>query len=60
MAGTKLEKIYEPLKAKKINSRPLKSNFLWNIVRKQYSAEFFNKPQKNPHGSFEVVRGRCQ
>lgn len=38
-----------------INSRSLKSAHLRDIVRKQYSADFFNKPQKNPHGSFEVV-----
>ena len=36
-------------------SRSLKSAHLRDIVRKQYSADFFNKPQKNPHGSFEVV-----
>ena len=40
-----------------INSRPLKSAHLRNIVRKQYPADFFNKPQKSPHGSFEVVCG---
>ena len=39
------------------NSRPLKSAHLRNIVRKQYPADFFNKPQKSPHGSFEVVCG---
>ena len=38
-------------------SRPLKSAHLRNIVRKQYPADFFNKPQKSPHGSFEVVCG---
>lgn len=38
-----------------IYSRSLKSAHLRDIVRKQYSADFFNKPQKNPHGSFEVV-----
>ena len=38
-----------------IFSRSLKSAHLRDIVRKQYSADFFNKPQKNPHGSFEVV-----
>ena len=41
----------------KVNSRPLKSAHLRNIVRKQYPADFFNKPQKSPHGSFEVVCG---
>ena len=40
-----------------LNSRPLKSAHLRNIVRKQYPADFFNKPQKSPHGSFEVVCG---
>ena len=40
-----------------IDSRPLKSAHLRNIVRKQYPADFFNKPQKSPHGSFEVVCG---
>ena len=40
-----------------IISRPLKSAHLRNIVRKQYPADFFNKPQKSPHGSFEVVCG---
>ena len=40
-----------------VNSRPLKSAHLRNIVRKQYPADFFNKPQKSPHGSFEVVCG---
>ena len=40
-----------------IFSRPLKSAHLRNIVRKQYPADFFNKPQKSPHGSFEVVCG---
>ena len=41
----------------RLNSRPLKSAHLRNIVRKQYPADFFNKPQKSPHGSFEVVCG---
>ena len=40
-----------------LGSRPLKSAHLRNIVRKQYPADFFNKPQKSPHGSFEVVCG---
>ena len=40
-----------------LSSRPLKSAHLRNIVRKQYPADFFNKPQKSPHGSFEVVCG---
>ena len=40
-----------------LTSRPLKSAHLRNIVRKQYPADFFNKPQKSPHGSFEVVCG---
>ena len=40
-----------------LHSRPLKSAHLRNIVRKQYPADFFNKPQKSPHGSFEVVCG---
>ena len=40
-----------------VHSRPLKSAHLRNIVRKQYPADFFNKPQKSPHGSFEVVCG---
>ena len=42
---------------KPLFSRPLKSAHLRNIVRKQYPADFFNKPQKSPHGSFEVVCG---
>ena len=42
---------------KTLTSRPLKSAHLRNIVRKQYPADFFNKPQKSPHGSFEVVCG---
>ena len=41
----------------RVFSRPLKSAHLRNIVRKQYPADFFNKPQKSPHGSFEVVCG---
>ena len=44
-------------RAKDVSSRPLKSAHLRNIVRKQYPADFFNKPQKSPHGSFEVVCG---
>ena len=43
--------------ATSVISRPLKSAHLRNIVRKQYPADFFNKPQKSPHGSFEVVCG---
>ena len=43
--------------AQLVDSRPLKSAHLRNIVRKQYPADFFNKPQKSPHGSFEVVCG---
>ncbi len=42
-----------------ICSRPLKSAPLRDIARKQYPADFFNKQSKNPHGSFEVVRGGC-
>ena len=44
-------------KLEELFSRPLKSAHLRNIVRKQYPADFFNKPQKSPHGSFEVVCG---
>ena len=43
-----------------INSRPLKSASLRDNVRQQSSADFFNKCQKSPHGSFEVVCGRSQ
>ena len=46
-----------PFLLKQLISRPLKSAHLRNIVRKQYPADFFNKPQKSPHGSFEVVCG---
>ncbi|GKG72448.1 hypothetical protein CE91St1_15910 [Parabacteroides goldsteinii] len=48
---------YAPATIPIIFSRPLKSAHLRNIVRKQYPADFFNKPQKSPHGSFEVVCG---
>ena len=47
----------EEFRSKGLYSRPLKSAHLRNIVRKQYPADFFNKPQKSPHGSFEVVCG---
>ena len=48
---------FQARRVKRIHSRPLKSAHLRNIVRKQYPADFFNKPQKSPHGSFEVVCG---
>ena len=40
-----------------LNSRPLKSAYLRDISQKQYLADIFNKRQKSPHGSFEVVCG---
>ena len=49
--------IFSTLTEAQLRSRPLKSAHLRNIVRKQYPADFFNKPQKSPHGSFEVVCG---
>ena len=38
-------------------SRPLKRAYLRDISQKQYLADIFNKRQKSPHGSFEVVCG---
>ena len=43
--------------AETLYSRPLKSAYLRDISQKQYLADIFNKRQKSPHGSFEVVCG---
>ena len=51
------QKTFYNISISSLDSRPLKSAHLRNIVRKQYPADFFNKPQKSPHGSFEVVCG---
>ena len=47
----------EKQKTPKVDSRPLKSAYLRDISQKQYLADIFNKRQKSPHGSFEVVCG---
>ena len=38
-----------------LNSRPLKSQFLRDIVQAQYLAYFLKHAQKNFHSSFEVI-----
>ena len=43
----------------RLNSRPLKSPFLRDIVQTQYLAYFLKHAPKSFHGSFEVI-GRCR